>query len=61
MTTINADSLSVDLANELGEILETELVHVIVAEVDHSVRIGRVKHLSWQDRMAQELSQNLGR
>ena len=61
MSTIDANSLSIDLADELGEILQTELVHILVPEIHDSVRVGRLKHLTRQDRMPQELSQDLWR
>lgn len=61
MTAIDADSLSVDLADELGEVLQTELVHVLVAEVHHSVRVRSIQHFSRQDWMAQKLTKDLGR
>ena len=45
-STINANSFSIDLADKFGQVLQAELVHILVAEVHHSVRVGRVKHLT---------------
>ena len=58
MATIDTNSLSVDFADELCQILQTELVHILVAEVHDSVGVGRFKYLTRQDRMSQELSEN---
>ena len=59
MATINANSLCIDLANELGEVLQTELVHVLISKVHDSVGVGRVQYFTWKHRMSQKLSQDL--
>ena len=58
MTAIDADSLSVDLADELGQVLQTKLVHVLVPKVDHFVRVWWVQYLTGKDRVTKELSQD---
>lgn len=59
MTAIDAHSFSVNFAYELCKILQAELVHILVPEVNDSVRVGWIEHLTGQNRMPQELSKDL--
>ena len=59
MATIDADGLSVDLCDKLGEVLQTEFVHVLVSEVDRPVRVGWVKDFAGQDWMSEQLAKDL--
>ena len=58
MSPIDADGLCVDLTDELGQVLQTKLVHVLVPKVDHFVRVWWVQYLTGKDRVPEKLSQD---
>ena len=59
MATIYTNGLSIYLTNELGQILQAELIHVLVSEVHDPLRIRRFKHLARQDWMPEKFSEDL--
>ena len=55
-STVDADLLQVVFTDEFSKVLERELVHVSVTEVDQRARWDRVQLLTWQHGVLQELS-----
>ena len=48
------------LADELGKVLERELVHALVSEVNQLLKLKVVQLLTWQHWVSQQLPQDLG-